>query len=38
MYTYYYMLNTLQLFYDGNLGNRQPEKPPDEQVSKYLLF
>ncbi|XP_045473744.1 C1GALT1-specific chaperone 1-like protein [Harmonia axyridis] len=37
MYTYYYMLHTLQLFYDGTLGNRQPNKPPDEYIWQKFL-
>ncbi|XP_044754344.1 C1GALT1-specific chaperone 1-like protein [Coccinella septempunctata] len=37
MYTYHYLLYTLQLFYEGHLGNRKPEKPPDELVWQKFL-
>ncbi|KAK9885984.1 hypothetical protein WA026_014770 [Henosepilachna vigintioctopunctata] len=37
MYKYYYMLYTLQVFYSGNLGNRQAAKPPDHEVWQKFL-
>lgn len=38
MYTYYYLLYTLQLFHSGQYGNKKPPKlRPDDEIWQSFL-